>query len=55
MPLDDAALWLCQRALDEGPGVLVGPKGKQAEVALNKRMQHDAAVSAGFLCRKLNS
>ncbi len=49
MPLDDAALWLCERAFDEGPGVLVGPRGKQAEVALNKRMQHDAAVSAGFL------
>ena len=48
MPLDDAALWLCQRACEGAPWILVGPRGAQAEVALNKQLQCDAATAAGF-------
>ena len=48
MPLDDAAVWLCQRACEGTPWVLVGPRGTQAEVALNKQLQCDVATAAGF-------
>ncbi len=48
MPLDDAALWLCERACAGTRCVLVGPSGRQAEVALDKRLQIDAAGAAGF-------
>jgi hypothetical protein len=48
MPLDDAALWLCRRACEGTPWALVGPGGRQAEVALDKRLQCEAAAAAGF-------
>ena len=48
MPLDDAALWLCERACEGTSTALVGPSGRQAEVALNKRLQCEAASDAGF-------
>jgi hypothetical protein len=48
MPLDDAAVWLCERSC-EGPGsALAGPRGRQAQVALHKGLQCEAAAAAGF-------
>src|ERR1700751_3303119 len=37
MPLDDVALRLCQGPCRDAGGVLVGPSGRPAEVALDKR------------------
>jgi predicted ATP-grasp superfamily ATP-dependent carboligase len=48
MPLDDAAVWLSQQASEGAPWVLVGPRGTQAEVAVNKQLQCNAATVAGF-------
>jgi predicted ATP-grasp superfamily ATP-dependent carboligase len=49
MPLDDAALWLCDQASRRGVGVAIaGPTEGQAELALDKRLQIEAARSAGF-------
>jgi len=48
MPLDDAAVWLCERACEGTGSTLVGPRGRQAEVALDKRLQCEAAFTAGF-------
>jgi hypothetical protein len=47
MPLDDQAVLVCDRALDaEAP--LAGPRGARRELALDKRLQLDAAAAAGF-------
>jgi hypothetical protein len=47
-PLDDTALWLCNR-LKPTPGwILVGASGAAAELALDKRLQIASARSAGF-------
>jgi predicted ATP-grasp superfamily ATP-dependent carboligase len=47
-PLDDTAVWLCSRVeLPEG-WRLAGPSGESAELALNKRLQVEAAARAGF-------
>jgi hypothetical protein len=49
MPLDDASLWLCGRAIRPGAGVrLAGAEGPCAELALDKRRQLAAARAAGF-------
>jgi predicted ATP-grasp superfamily ATP-dependent carboligase len=49
MPLDDDSVWLCRAALGDGPPIpVVGPVGDAAELSLNKRLQLDAARSAGF-------
>jgi hypothetical protein len=49
LPLDDGAVWLCDRAagLDESLTV-AGPTGLLAALALDKRQQLDLARSAGF-------
>jgi len=47
MPLDDAALLLCDRALGADAPV-AGPRGPQARLALDKRQQLRAAAAAGF-------
>jgi predicted ATP-grasp superfamily ATP-dependent carboligase len=48
MPLDDVALWLCRDACEGGGAKLIGPGGRQAELALDKRLQLEAATAAGF-------
>ncbi len=49
MPLDDASVWLCRAAHDEGADIrVIGPVGDTAELALNKGLQLDAAQRAGF-------
>lgn len=48
LPLDDVALWLCQR-LQARPGWrLAGPSAKAIELALEKTLQVQAAKTAGF-------
>jgi hypothetical protein len=48
MPLDDKALYLCDK-VELPPGwVLAGPKGANAELALDKFTQVQAAQKAGF-------
>ena len=47
-PLDDRAVWLCgQQELPAG-WRLAGPAGRTADLALNKRLQVEAAARAGF-------
>lgn len=48
MPLDDVALRLCQAPCRKAGVTLVGPTGPQAEVALDKRLQIEAACAAGL-------
>jgi predicted ATP-grasp superfamily ATP-dependent carboligase len=48
MPFDDAALWLCAEAADGLDGVVAGPAGPQARLALDKAQQLDAARRAGL-------
>jgi hypothetical protein len=48
MPLDDVSLWLCRDACREGGVRLVGPVDRRAEIALDKRLQLEAAAAAGF-------
>jgi biotin carboxylase len=45
LPLDDFAVWACDRA---GPVPVAGPTGALAEFALDKRLQVAAAEEAGF-------
>jgi hypothetical protein len=48
LPLDDTAIWICSQ-IELPPGqVMVGPKAQAVEFALKKRIQVEAAVSAGF-------
>jgi predicted ATP-grasp superfamily ATP-dependent carboligase len=48
MPLDDEAVWLCER-VNAGSGIVfVGPKGEAAEIALDKRRQVKLAQTCGF-------
>lgn len=47
-PLDDKAVWLSSRTRINHPWVLAGPRGPQAELALNKCLQLKAAHEAGF-------
>jgi predicted ATP-grasp superfamily ATP-dependent carboligase len=49
MPLDDASLWLCDRAAARLGGVpVIGPTGEQARLAVDKRLQIAAARRAGL-------
>jgi len=49
LPLDDHAVWLCDRALGTGrPTVVAGPTGRHARLALDKREQFQLARSAGL-------
>jgi predicted ATP-grasp superfamily ATP-dependent carboligase len=50
MPVDDAGVAVCARirVLHDGQ-LIIGPTGPQAELALDKRRQLDAASAAGFL------
>ena len=48
MPLDDIALWLCNKAAKQMTSTLVGPKGENAEFAMDKSLQLAAAIDAGF-------
>lgn len=48
MPLDDVALWLCRDACEGSEATLIGPSGPRAELALDKRLQLEAATAAGF-------
>lgn len=48
MPLDDAAVWLCDRVADERRLSVVGPTGSRARLALDKRLQIAAAAAAAF-------
>lgn len=48
MPLDDTAVWLCDAAFDDRGVPVVGPTGRTAALALDKRMQLQAAARAGL-------
>ena len=49
LPLDDHAVWLCdQAAARDGSVTVVGPTGRLASLALDKREQLKLAESAGF-------
>jgi hypothetical protein len=48
LPLDDAAVWLCDQLDDRFRSRVAGPTGRQAELALDKRIQVEAAREAGF-------
>ncbi len=47
-PLDDKAVWLGGKMKFEGNWLLAGPQGANAELALNKCLQIQAAKDAGF-------
>lgn len=47
MPLDDVSLSLCAGTVPDDV-VLVGPRGRQAQLALEKRLQLEAAKEAGL-------
>jgi hypothetical protein len=47
-PLDDKAVWLCNRLQHRGNWILAGPQGTSADLALNKYLQIEAARRAGF-------
>src|SRR5258708_5391042 len=48
LPLDDKAVWLCNKTELDGCWILVGPKGAAADFALNKSLQIEAAQKAGL-------
>lgn len=48
LPLDDKAVWLCSRLPRDNGWILAGPSGSCAELALNKNLQVEAALEAGF-------
>jgi predicted ATP-grasp superfamily ATP-dependent carboligase len=48
MPLDDASLWLCDQVAADVPAPIVGPTGARASLALDKRLQVEAARRAGL-------
>jgi predicted ATP-grasp superfamily ATP-dependent carboligase len=47
-PLDDKAVWLCSRVQLDSHWLLAGPRGPNAELALNKCLQTKMAQDAGF-------
>jgi len=48
-PLDDAAVWLCDRVSNADPAfALAGPSGEQAAIALDKTAQIEIARRSGF-------
>jgi hypothetical protein len=51
LPLDDAAVWVCDRVAEAGKDprfALAGPSGRQMAIALDKAVQMETARSAGF-------
>ena len=48
MPLDDLAIWLGDRAFADSAIPVAGSVGDHARLALDKRLQLDAAARAGF-------
>jgi predicted ATP-grasp superfamily ATP-dependent carboligase len=49
LPLDDHAVWLCDRAFSDHPSAIVaGPTGRLAVLALEKREQLKLAETVGF-------
>jgi len=48
LPLDDSAVWLCDQVIFPGGWVLAGPRGRCAELAMDKGRQIEAAGEAGF-------
>jgi predicted ATP-grasp superfamily ATP-dependent carboligase len=48
LPLDDGAVWLCDRAGEAVGSRVAGPIGDPARLALDKRLQLEAAARAGF-------
>jgi predicted ATP-grasp superfamily ATP-dependent carboligase len=49
MPVDDVALWLCAEIeLADSTAQIVGPTKSSALLALDKRLQLDVAIEAGF-------
>lgn len=48
LPIDDAALWLVDRALSGAPDRVIGAAGAQARLALDKTLQIAAAGKAGL-------
>ena len=49
LPLDDHAVWLCDRAAPDGSVRVAGPTGSLACLALDKREQLKVAAAAGFV------
>ena len=47
-PLDDTALWLCNRISLESPWILGGPSGANSALALDKGLQIELARECGF-------
>ena len=47
-PLDDSAVWLCSRVSLDPDWILAGPSGVNADLALDKYVQFQAALDAGF-------
>lgn len=47
-PLDDASIWLCNELKSASGWRLIGPQGADISLALNKRVQVEAAQSAGL-------
>ncbi len=47
-PLDDTAVWLCNQLVLNPAVRLVGPCGPNVDLALNKRLQVEAALKAGL-------
>jgi hypothetical protein len=48
LPLDDDAVWICDRAASNRALVVGGPTGERARLALDKRRQIELASAAGF-------
>src|SRR6266704_2881342 len=47
MPLDDEAIWLCDKTDLDEKILLIGPQGERAELALNKLKQGELARASG--------
>jgi predicted ATP-grasp superfamily ATP-dependent carboligase len=47
-PLDDTAVWMCNKLIPNGSWILVGPGKSGADLALNKHQQTRLACEAGF-------
>ena len=48
LPLDDAAVWICNQLNPLSGWILAGPHGSNAELALDKSLQNEVARAAGF-------
>lgn len=47
-PLDDNAVWVCDKVADESGWMLAGPTGGSADAALNKDRQMNVAMRSGL-------